>query len=130
MASHGSAYVSKHRVLKKAGHLFLLKKRKPLKISSFLSKLWSWRESNPRPNEEIISFLHAYLCLNFRAAAEPKPSTDALSSKDFIDTARPMPTISDLTAPLYQNASEPELLSDVSSQHLVPRLSFNLLCFD
>ncbi len=45
----------------------------------FLS--WSWRESNPRPNEEIISFLHAYLCLNFRAAAEPKPSTVALSSK-------------------------------------------------
>ena len=43
--------------------------------------LWSWRESNPRPNEEIISFLHAYLCLNFRAAAEPKPSTVALSSK-------------------------------------------------
>ena len=45
----------------------------------FLS--WTWRESNPRPNEEIISFLHAYLCLNFRAAAEPKPSTIALSSK-------------------------------------------------
>ena len=43
--------------------------------------LWSWRESNPRPNEEIISFLHAYLCLNFRAAAEPKPSTTTLSSE-------------------------------------------------
>ena len=43
--------------------------------------LWSWRESNPRPNEEIISFLHAYLCLNFRAGTEPKPSIPALSSK-------------------------------------------------
>lgn len=43
--------------------------------------LWSWRESNPRPNEEIISFLHAYLCLNFRARTEPKPSIPALSSK-------------------------------------------------
>ena len=42
---------------------------------------WSWRESNPRPNEEIISFLHAYLCLIFRATAEPKPSTIALSFK-------------------------------------------------
>jgi|GEM_PF-2060814 len=21
---------------------------------------WSWRESNPRPNEEATSFLHAY----------------------------------------------------------------------
>ena len=30
---------------------------------------------------EIISFLHAYLCLNFRATAEPKPSTVTLSSK-------------------------------------------------
>ena len=28
--------------------------------------LWSWRESNPRPNEEAIRFLHAYLRLNFR----------------------------------------------------------------
>ena len=43
--------------------------------------LWSWRESNPRPNEEIISFLHAYLCLNFRAGTEPKPSIPALSFK-------------------------------------------------
>ena len=43
--------------------------------------LWSWRESNPRPNEEIISFLHAYLCLSFRVTAEPKPSTVTLSSK-------------------------------------------------
>ena len=43
--------------------------------------LWSWRESNPRPNEEIISFLHAYLCLNFRAGTEPKPSIPTLSSK-------------------------------------------------
>ena len=23
-------------------------------------KKWSWRESNPRPNEEATSFLHAY----------------------------------------------------------------------
>ena len=28
--------------------------------------LWSWRESNPRPNEEAIRFLHAYRRLNFR----------------------------------------------------------------
>ena len=48
---------------------------------ALLFNLWSWRESNPRPNEEIISFLHAYLCLIFRATAEPKLSTVALSSK-------------------------------------------------
>ena len=91
---------------------------------------WTWRESNPRPNEEIISFLHAYLCRSFRAAAEPKPSTATLSSKDFADAARPMPTISDMTAPLNRNASEPQLPSDVSFQHLVPELSSNLLYFD
>ena len=43
--------------------------------------LWSWRESNPRPNEEIISFLHANLSLIFRAGTEPKPSIPALTSK-------------------------------------------------
>ena len=93
-------------------------------------KGWSWRESNPRPNEEKIGFLHAYLCLSFRAPAEPKPSTDALSSKDFISAARPATTISDLAAPLGRNASEQQLPSDVSFQHLVPELSFNLLYFD
>ena len=91
---------------------------------------WSWRESNPRPNEEIISFLHAYLCLNFRAAAEPKPSTATLSSKNFIYAARPTWTISDVAAPLDQNASEQQLPSDVPSQHLVPGLSVDLLCFN
>ena len=29
--------------------------------------LWSWRESNPRPNRETICFLQAYLYLSFRA---------------------------------------------------------------
>ena len=42
---------------------------------------WSWRESNPRPHEETIRFLHAYLGLHFRAAARPKPPTTALSPK-------------------------------------------------
>ena len=107
----------------------LCKKRSRSKLAaSFLS--WSWRESNPRPNEEIISFLHAYLCLNFRAAAEPKPSTATLSSKNFIYAARPTWTISDVAAPLDRNASEQQLPSDVPSQHLVPGLSVDLLCFN
>ena len=29
--------------------------------------LWSWRESNPRPNKEQTGFLHAYLVIGFRA---------------------------------------------------------------
>ena len=43
--------------------------------------LWSWRESNPRPNKEAIRFLHAYSRLHFRATARPGPPTGALSSK-------------------------------------------------
>ena len=42
---------------------------------------WKWRESNPRPHEETIRFLHAYLGLHFRAAARPKPPTATLSSE-------------------------------------------------
>ena len=42
---------------------------------------WSWWESNPRPNKEIIRFLHAYSRLHFRATARPGPPTGALSSK-------------------------------------------------
>ena len=38
---------------------------KALIISELSFFWWTWRESNPRPNEEIISFLHAYLCLIF-----------------------------------------------------------------
>ncbi len=41
---------------------------------------WKWRDSNPRPNKEPICFLHAYLGLDFRATARPKPPTIALSA--------------------------------------------------
>jgi len=29
-------------------------------LQDFLFQKWSWRESNPRPNEEAICFLHDY----------------------------------------------------------------------
>jgi len=49
-------------------------------VSPFgLTNLWSWRESNPRPNKEIIRLLHVYLRLDFRAWARPKPPIRALS---------------------------------------------------
>ena len=51
---------------KRQGEYLIFTKEKPLKISGFQIRLWSWRESNPRPNEEAIRFLHAYLRLNFR----------------------------------------------------------------
>ena len=38
----------------------------------FLTRGWSWRESNPRPNEETIRFLHAYLCLGFSSAGKTR----------------------------------------------------------
>ena len=47
--------------------------------------LWSWRESNPRPNEETIRFLHAYLGFDFRATARPKPPTATLSPESHPD---------------------------------------------
>jgi len=28
--------------------------------------LWSWRESNPRPNKEQLCFLHTYSVVSFR----------------------------------------------------------------
>ena len=49
------------------------------------TKRWSWRDSNPRPHEETIRFLHAYLGLYFRATARPKPPTVTLSPKSHPD---------------------------------------------
>ena len=40
---------------------------------------WSWRDSNSRPNEELICFLHVYLRLNCRGGARPKPPTQTLA---------------------------------------------------
>ena len=42
--------------------------------------LWSWRESNPRPNEESMCFLHAYLRRYCREAASAKLPTATLAS--------------------------------------------------
>ena len=45
---------------------------------------WSWRGLNPRPNRDILCFLHAYSGLDFRALARPGPPTTALFSESFI----------------------------------------------
>ena len=68
--------------------------------------LWSWRESNPRPNRETIRFLHAYFSLHFRDAARPEPPTTSLSSKTSSSSRGFRKTISDLPAPLYLPDSE------------------------
>lgn len=48
-----------------------------------ISYLWSWRDSNPRPNRQYASFLHAYSVFGFRPEADNRPPTSGLSSKDF-----------------------------------------------
>jgi hypothetical protein len=44
-----------------------IKAKTPLRGWLFAGLMWSWRESNPRPNMETICFLHAYSCLIFVA---------------------------------------------------------------
>ena len=47
-------------------------------------RLWSWRDSNPRPNKQYIRFLHAYSCVGFRRKAEARHPTLRLTSKIFV----------------------------------------------
>ena len=101
----------------------VVKRIRPGVCRAWLSSGWSWRESNPRPNEEAICFLHAYPCIGFRAVAGAGQPTDALSSKCLTVGARPPQAIPDFPAPPCRRASGRELPGDVSSQHLVPRLS-------
>ena len=110
-------------------------------VSRYLSlwPLWSWRGSNPRPNREPICFLHVYFRLHCRAAARPEPPTVTLSSKAS-SWARGIPNdYSRYSYTAIPDASEQELLSDVSFQHMVPKLgqystvlrlgSESVLCF-
>lgn len=84
---------------------------------------WSWRDSNPRPNEELMSFLHAYLRFDCRVQTRPKPPICTLVSK-FSSSARNLPlTISDIIAPPFRNASEQQQPGDVLSPQLLRRLS-------
>lgn len=41
---------------------------------------WTWGESNSRPNEETICFLHAYLCLRFSSISKTKATNLCLIS--------------------------------------------------
>ena len=45
--------------------------------------MWSWRDSNPRPNKQYISFLHAYSVIGFRTGTENRRPIPALTSKVF-----------------------------------------------
>ena len=46
--------------------------------------MWSWRDSNSRPNKQYASFLHAYFAIGFRRRADSKQPTLRLSSEVFV----------------------------------------------
>ena len=80
---------------------------------------WKWRESNPRPNKEPICFLHAYLGLDFRAMARPKPPTIALSAKiSFWHRSLPKPV------PIFPH----RLIHSASGRWLGAMSRFSTLC--
>ena len=82
---------------------------------------WSWRGLNPRPNRDVLCFLHAYPSLRFSSADKTWATNPHLILMNFTHHARPLWAISDLAVPLCLDASEQQLQSDISSQHLVPR---------
>lgn len=45
---------------------------------SFIRLLWRWRGLNPRPNVELMSFLHAYFQIGFRGGTGLKPPMPTL----------------------------------------------------
>ena len=114
-----------HRAVKHQNRRTCIQKKSPDRsgLRTFSLESWSWRELNPRPNRETIRFLHAYSGLRFSCCGKTRTTNHNLISLDFIPCAEPHETISDLTAPLYRNASEQQLPSDVSSCHLVTGLS-------
>lgn len=56
-----------HSILSEKSHIFkvpfLLQEHALLVM--FCKRLWSWRGLNPRPNRDVLCFLHAYLRLVF-----------------------------------------------------------------
>lgn len=61
---------------------FIIKKPANFQFAGFL--MWSWRDSNSRPNKQYASFLHAYSAFGFRRKAESRHPTLRLSSIIFV----------------------------------------------
>ena len=88
---------------------------------SFIRLLWSWRDSNPRPNAELMSFLHAYPQVGFRVSPGPWPPNGTLSSKFSAGGRGVDLPIPDLTAPPCRLVSGRRQSGDVSSAQLLRR---------
>lgn len=64
--------------------------------------MWSWRDSNPRPNKQYISFLHAYSVFDFRLQTEHRHPIYSLSSKIFDLVAKQNETYFRIAMPQVQ----------------------------
>ena len=89
--------------------------------------LWSWRESNPRPNKEPIGFLHAYPDLNFHAMTGIRQPIVALSPDFHCYFGAKQQLFLYWSAPRDPDGTGHYLRRDVPSQHLVPGFMLNLL---
>ncbi len=81
----------------------------------FIRLLWSWRESNPRPNQDAIRFLHAYSGWNFREETRAGRPIPSLSSKISSEN-RGLPRLFPILPRRLLTASENQL----SGRRLVP----------
>lgn len=85
--------------------------------------LWRWRDLNPRPNAELMCFLHAYSLIDFRDVAGQRQPTAPLSSKISEAYRGNQPPIPDLPAPPCRLVSGRRQSGDVLSLQLLRRLS-------
>lgn len=75
--------------------------------SGFSDILWSWRDSNSRPNKQYASFLHAYFAFGFRPQAEGKHPTYGLSSVFFVPGPKIPGTYFRISYASCSNAAKP-----------------------
>lgn len=79
---------------------------------------WSWRDSNPRPNKQYASFLHAYSVIGFHRKAENRHPTLRLSSLVFVPEPKSSETYFRIAIPQTQTSR-----NKTSVEHLASVLS-------
>lgn len=112
-----SVYLSKSCEL--VGKISQYKKQKPLKINGLFLKLWSWRDSNPRPNKQYVSFLHAYSAFGFRCKTDSKQPILHLSPEVFDFQPEPLKAYFCFSMPPNPKSQKKTLV-----RHLVSLLHF------
>ena len=92
-------------------------------VRGYNSNQWRWRDLNPRPNVELICFLHAYSLLVFRSVTGKRQPIAPLSSKISETPQGEVNPIPDLPAPPVRLVSGLRQSGDVLSLQLLRRLS-------